>query len=32
MLSQIRIQLKVDKNILGWAWSEIGLASLITGL
>ena len=23
---------KVDQKILGWAWSEMGVASLVTGL
>ena len=25
-------KLKVDQSILGWAWAEMGVASLITGL
>ena len=25
-------KLKVDQKIWGWAWSEIGVASLVTGL
>ena len=25
-------KLKVDPKFLGWAWSEIGVASLVTGL
>ena len=28
----IQIHLKVDQNIFGWAWSEIGVASLAMGL
>ena len=30
MLTQIHI--KVDQNIWGWAWSEMGVANLVTGL
>ena len=26
------LKLKVDQSILGWAWAEMGVASLITGL
>ena len=25
-------KLKVDQKIFGWAWSEMGMASLVTGL
>ena len=25
-------QLKIDQKIFGWAWSEMGLTSLVTGL
>ena len=25
-------KLKVDQKILGWTWSEMGVASLVTGL
>ena len=25
-------KLKVDQNIFGWAWSEMGVSSLVTGL
>ena len=25
-------KLKVDQEIFGWAWSEMGVASLVTGL
>ena len=25
-------KLKVDQNIFGWSWSEMGVSSLVTGL